>query len=799
MKKYLLFIIIGCIFPTILTAQKEAYNQLVPTGIINFKHDSLGLIPFGDKEQEYKAGGRFGLTYSDRKTGEILFYTTDSGIYNRERKRLIVSDKKQVSSLQKWLQIAGTLIVVPFPDGSPQYYLFGSDTVCCIIDLRTSPGKVSQKVFYRNTQIEDKRLGYPFYQNKVSVAGTIDCQNNGYWIIYCHDQLHILFSFHITNEGIDSNPIISDFRNTSLPNNDLLILYCKLSPDGKTLVYNNHKNSDLYFFDFDNRTGKFSHPRVLLDSFSTMKNLVFSPNSKILYFYDGKRYGSGQAIWQYDISLKDTGLIRQSGFSINLKPDEVNGLLMLHPDKRIYYHCLGFAHIIHKPNNLKYNCQVQFNVPIEPLDLNVGNRWYANHRRYEYLSHIFSDDYKGYPCFEPRGTLDTIYGCINTPLRITHRYSDGIILSRQWSIDSANIIEQRDSSCLFSINKTGTYRIQLFCKRNSRIDTLLTYAIINDAQAQAGKDTILCAGTSIKIGTQGEQGTTYRWYPTKGLDDYTKANPTASPDTTTEYIFAVINKYGCSAYDTIKITVVPSVQPTITRDTTLCAWIPLQLQAGGGTKYEWFPKSGLNNYFIANPIALPSTTTRYKVIISNATCTDSAFVTITIKENEKADAAEIELYAQGCQSDSAQIIIRKWNILGRLPIIWIIPKVLHPLCTPEKNMQYILTVKNSNGCENYDTVNVTLGGELSVFAGADTSVCEGEQIQLNASGAENFSWSPAEGLSNATIANPLFTGTSTTQYIVTGKSGNCEGKDTILVTVNEKPIIITSENREICW
>jgi len=126
------------------------------------------------------------------------------------------------------------------------------------------------------------------------------------------------------------------------------------------------------------------------------------------------------------------------------------------------------------------------------------------------------------------------------------------------------------------------------------------------------------------------------------------------------------------------------------------------------------------------------------------------------------------------------------------------PKSANPLCTPEKNMQYILTVKNSNGCENYDTVNVTLGGELSVFAGADTSVCEGEQIQLNASGAENFSWSPADGLSNANIANPIFTGTSTTQYIVTGKSGNCEGKDTILVTVNEKPIIIASENREIC-
>ena len=149
---------------------------------------------------------------------------------------------------------------------------------------------------------------------------------------------------------------------------------------------------------------------------------------------------------------------------------------------------------------------------------------------------------------------------------------------------------------------------------------------------------------------------------------------------------------------------------------------------------------------------MPSTTTRYKVLISNATCTDSAFVTITIKENEKANAGADKTLCAGLSVKLGTTNNPQVEYSWSPPDYLDNPNSATPLCTPQKNMQYILTVKNTNGCVNYDTVNITLGGELSVFAGADTTICKGETLQLSASGAENFSWSPIIGLNNPNIS-----------------------------------------------
>lgn len=51
----------------------------------------------------------------------------------------------------------------------------------------------------------------------------------------------------------------------------------------------------------------------------------------------------------------------------------------------------------------------------------------------------------------------------------------------------------------------------------------------------------------------------------------------------------------------------------------------------------------------------------------------------------------------------------------------------------------------------------------------DTSICPGQTVQLNASpGFVHYSWTPAAGLSNDTIRNPVAAPASTTTYIVTG-------------------------------
>ncbi|HVA98893.1 MAG TPA: PKD domain-containing protein, partial [Bacteroidia bacterium] len=63
---------------------------------------------------------------------------------------------------------------------------------------------------------------------------------------------------------------------------------------------------------------------------------------------------------------------------------------------------------------------------------------------------------------------------------------------------------------------------------------------------------------------------------------------------------------------------------------------------------------------------------------------------------------------------------------------------------------------------------------------------------LNASGATTYSWSPANGLSSTTAANPSASPATTTTYTVTGTSGTCTGTATVQVTVNPIPIVSAS-------
>jgi len=67
---------------------------------------------------------------------------------------------------------------------------------------------------------------------------------------------------------------------------------------------------------------------------------------------------------------------------------------------------------------------------------------------------------------------------------------------------------------------------------------------------------------------------------------------------------------------------------------------------------------------------------------------------------------------------------------------------------------------------------VTVGNNPVVNAGADQTICNGASAFLNASGGVNYRWSPATGLSNANIANPVATPTTTTTYTVSVRTAD---------------------------
>lgn len=104
--------------------------------------------------------------------------------------------------------------------------------------------------------------------------------------------------------------------------------------------------------------------------------------------------------------------------------------------------------------------------------------------------------------------------------------------------------------------------------------------------------------------------------------------------------------------------------------------------------------------------------------------------------------------------------------------------------------KYILSVTR-NGCAaiSRDSVNVTLLPPVSIFAGNDTLVAQGQPLQLNAiagSGTTftSYTWSPPIGLSNSRIKDPVAMLQNDMLYTVTASTiDGCEAKDDIKVRV----------------
>ncbi|GAB3202258.1 gliding motility-associated-like protein [Pontibacter aydingkolensis] len=97
---------------------------------------------------------------------------------------------------------------------------------------------------------------------------------------------------------------------------------------------------------------------------------------------------------------------------------------------------------------------------------------------------------------------------------------------------------------------------------------------------------------------------------------------------------------------------------------------------------------------------------------------------------------------------------------------------------------YVQTV-NGNGCACSERVKVTaVVAPPAADAGEDKTIIQGKQIELRAEGGAKYSWSPATGLSDPNIPNPIARPQQTTTYTVqvTSEFG-CVSTDEVTVTV----------------
>jgi gliding motility-associated-like protein len=115
----------------------------------------------------------------------------------------------------------------------------------------------------------------------------------------------------------------------------------------------------------------------------------------------------------------------------------------------------------------------------------------------------------------------------------------------------------------------------------------------------------------------------------------------------------------------------------------------------------------------------------------------------------------------------------------------------NPIATPDTTTSYTVTALTNGGCPGSDTVKVTVFQPIDINVSPNKQICTNESFKLSANGASTYLWSPAQGLSTTTSANPTTTTTSTIQYMVVGFDNNNCFKDTgyIKITVLPKPTL----------
>jgi len=348
--------------------------------------------------------------------------------------------------------------------------------------------------------------------------------------------------------------------------------------------------------------------------------------------------------------------------------------------------------------------------------------------------------------------------------------------------------------------------------------------VFSEPLVDAGPDLAFCNGSSGVVlrgsSFNASGGTcTYRWSPFSGLDNPFSLTPTARPlVTTTYYLRAFCN--GCDSRNIDSVTITVFDQPVAVLDTFevgFCAGsggvvLPGSGFGGNGALfYEWYPNTGLSNIFSPTPIANPTTTTRYCLVVrdANGCPSDSACILARVDPLPIANAGPDKFVCaasgQGAFLDGSAT----GAVFGSYTYEWSPTTGLSdpfsptPFARPAQTTIYTLrVVSNQTGCssipttlDTLSTVTVHVTPTPVADAGPDLSICAGENVVLggvpfNCVPLCTYAWTPALGLSNPTAANPTASPSQTTTYYLKVLANGCESvADSVTVTVLPAPTL----------
>lgn len=332
MKNKFLKIVFTFLFVTIAFAQNQNNHWQLGVSDVNFATNPPTVSAIANNGQYGKA------TISD-SAGNLLFYTNGQAVWNKNHAIMTNGDNTN------FVNPARTVLIVPNPVNSNQYYIFRANTITTLgsswwsvytysivefnlanplgilLSINTNPN--TSFGTESNYSIQLKDIGGTAIENSYDISPLTIAKNtasDGYWII--GQKQTSVVSYKLDNAGLASIPIESTFTDAQIynpgvnlvtPGNGGLSIRgrieqtFKMSPDNSklgALIITSTQNSpsssssDFYTLNFNSSTGAFSsftpiHSEYKIMLFKMLQSFEFSDNSNNVYFIRTPFYFNG--------------------------------------------------------------------------------------------------------------------------------------------------------------------------------------------------------------------------------------------------------------------------------------------------------------------------------------------------------------------------------------------------------------------------------------------------------------------------------------------------------------------------
>jgi hypothetical protein len=203
--------------------------------------------------------------------------------------------------------------------------------------------------------------------------------------------------------------------------------------------------------------------------------------------------------------------------------------------------------------------------------------------------------------------------------------------------------------------------------------------------------------------------------------------------------------------------------------------------------YAWSPTSSLSNASISNPFAMPNANETYTVVVTNANgCSATDSVSVQVNPSPIVDLGADTIVCGGTS------LVLDAGTNGDT-YLWNDNSTNQTLTVTANGVYTVTVTELVNNCSTTDSISVTFGTIPTVNLGADTAICSGSNLIIDAgAGFATYYWNT--GATSQTIT----VNTANTYTVTVTNNDGCEASDTVVVSVNPSPIVNLGSDTTIC-